>query len=87
MSKRDEREQARKLKRIKLELETKEEIKAFAEEWGVPISQVVDLFILYGLQSIEDGSIDLQEYLEDSRSPLYRFVVNLKKFRDRDRND
>lgn len=87
MSKRDEREQARKLKRIKLELETKEEIKAFAEEWGVPISQVVDLFILYGLQSIEDGNIDLQEYLEDSRSPLYRFVVNLKKFRDRDRDD
>lgn len=86
MSKREEREAARKLKRIKLELESKEEIKAFAEEWGVPISQIVDLFILYGLESIEDGSIDLQEYLEDSRSPLYRFIINLQKFRDRDRD-
>ena len=32
MSKREEREAARKRKRIKLELESKAEIKAFAEE-------------------------------------------------------
>ena len=87
MSKRDEREDARKKKRIRLELESKDEIRAFAEEWGVPISQVVDMFIIFGLESAADGSIDLQEYLEDSRSPLFRYVLNLQKFRDRNKDD
>ena len=87
MSKRDEREAARRKRQIRLELESKEEIKAFAQEWGIPISQVVDLFIQYGLEGIRDGSIDLQAYLEDSRSPLYQYVVNLQKFKDRDKDN
>ena len=87
MSKREEREAERLRKRIRLELESKDEIKAFAQEWGVPISQVVDLFIIHGLESIEDGSLDLQDFLKESRSPLYRFVIDLNRFRNRDKDD
>jgi hypothetical protein len=87
MSKRAEREAIRQRKQIRLELESKAQIRAFAEQLGVPISQIVDLFIVYGLEGIENESIDLQEYLEESRSPLYRFVINLQKFKDRNKGD
>lgn len=83
----EERQRKRQEKQIRLDLENKDKIKDFAAEWGVPVSQLVDLFIEHGIADIEDGNLDLAPLLEPSRSRLFRFIINLDKYRQKRDSD
>lgn len=79
----------RKAKRAQFDLDpqTKEELRALSAETGIPQSQLVELFIAYGLEGLRSGKIDLAKYVEPSGSPqLWKYNLNIDKFKkDKDK--
>lgn len=65
--------QARRQQRVTYDLPpvVRQTIKSLAEEEGVPASQVVTLALLRFLKAYQEGSINLGEIKESSRSPRY----------------
>lgn len=83
MSKRQDREERRKRRTVKLEIDedTKDELYALAEEYGVPISQMASLLFEYGYEAIRNGEVDIAAYLKESGAPqLFKHNIDLKKF-------
>ena len=81
--KRDEKRNARQLKIDFSNIESLEEFKSLAEEYDVSYSQMAELLIEQGKDAVRDGDLDISEYLTESRVPwLYRFAIDLKKFRE-----
>jgi hypothetical protein len=84
MSKKKEREEQRKARTIKLELpeDIKQELIDLASELEVPTSQVAAILLDHGFEAIQNGEIDLSEYLQPSRSPLFRYTLNIDKYKE-----
>ena len=55
----------------------REKIDDLADELGVPKSQLVAVLLVVGFDAIEKGRLNLTRYLKPSRSPLYRYVIDL----------
>jgi predicted DNA-binding protein len=73
----------RKERRIQLDIdpELKKTLADLSAELGIPQSQIVSLFIEYGLEGLRSGDIDLEKYTKPARSPIWRHVIDLDKFR------
>lgn len=65
-----------------LPADMKDNIDDVAGEIGVPKSQLVAALLLVGFDALESGDLDLAEYLSQSRSPLYRYVIDLEKLKN-----
>lgn len=60
--------------------ETATAIDDLASELGLPKSQVVTMLVHVGIDKIKDGSFPISNYLKSSRSPLYRYTLDMDKF-------
>lgn len=72
----------RKERRAQFDLDpqTRQELRDLSAETGIPQSQLVELFVAYGLQAIHSDQIDVAEYVEPSRSPqLWKYNLNIDK--------
>lgn len=83
-SKKERRQEARKARSVRYDLdpELKQTIADLAAEYGVPQSQIASLLMEHGLDALRHGEIDVTQYLQPSRSPLFDFTLDLDKFKD-----
>ncbi len=81
------RRKKRNLKRVQLDIpeDTRETLKNMAAELEIPQSQLAALLLENGFGDVESGELDLSEFMEKSRSPLFGFVLNLAKFKKKKR--
>lgn len=61
-----------------LPVSLKQRIKKIAEEHLVPESQVAGLLLLQGLQGLDSGAFDLDDYKARSNSPRYEWTLDLE---------
>ncbi len=52
-------------------------LEQLAAEIGCPESQIAAFLLAHGLQELEDEAIQLTPYLQPSRSPRYRFNLQI----------
>jgi len=53
-----------------------------ADELGIPKSQLVSALLIVGFDALEKGELDLSNYLKPSRSPLYRYVIDIERLQE-----
>ena len=56
-------------------------VDAVSNKWSIPPGHFVVLCIVLGLKAIEDGSLNIEDYIETlaSRSKLYQHTLRLEK--------
>jgi hypothetical protein len=57
----------------------REKIDDYASELEVPKSQLVTVLLIVGFDSLDNNRLDLSNYLKPSRSPLYRYVIDIDR--------
>ncbi len=66
-----------------LDEEVKKQLKAISMETGIPQSQIASLILEFGFDAISSGELDLSKYVEQARSPVWKYVLSMDRFRRR----
>jgi DNA-binding MurR/RpiR family transcriptional regulator len=76
-------QEKRKQRRVQLEFDedVKEAIRDLSAELGVSQSQIVQFFILTGLQDFNAGKSALSRYLEPSDAPMWQYRINFERLK------
>ena len=83
---RKERDASRSKRQLKIDfdsVESLEDFKAIADEWGVSYTQLANLFIAHGKHDFIDGQLNLHEYLTKSKQDWLRdHDIDVKKYEE-----
>jgi hypothetical protein len=79
-----ERQEKRKEGKVSYDLppEVKQNVADLAAEYGVPQSQIATVLLLFGLDAMQNGQIDIVKYLVPSRSPLHTYNIDIDRLMD-----
>lgn len=64
-----------------IDLETKDRLKTMSDNMGIPQSQIVTFFLVYGFRAVDLEKVDLSNYLIPSLSPIWDHNLNIEQFK------